>query len=380
MTRETAKVNQTRLKITYNGLRIIWILIYLVYMFLFGFTSYETINQSLVDRTTYIVNLFDTRYNQNAIQMVSNPENFKRVLVSDIEGEILLQYGELIPALTNLEYNTLFHKLETDKIVLSDFYYDPLIEDVCFDMGIIEKNRVYIGTLSAKDFLKDNLENLKLDHFLIFDNLHNGYIYKNSKISSVNYYDKEQINWLNRTLFLSDSKIFLGHWETLNNFRYLTYIPFMKIVFPIFLYALLPFVFGLLIIFLIESMEKNEGERKRMEIENQLLLILKNNRVPKPLQTSQGNLYHVLFKRLDDMFADYEKNKSATKRYVTKLSTYAEQVLEMKNDLEYLEKYFYNLMNQEDLDFSKSILTLFKVIFEKTHTYHSLTLKINNQT
>src|SRR6056297_1031030 len=163
------KEKGSTLKTTYNGLRIIWILLYLVYMFFFGFSSYETINGLLVDRTTYLVNLFDTLYNQNAIQMVSNPENFKRVLVSDIEGEVLLQYGELIPALTNLEYNSLFRQLQTEKIALSDFYYDPVIDETCFDMGIIEKNRVYIGTLSIEQFLKDNLETLELDDFLIFD-------------------------------------------------------------------------------------------------------------------------------------------------------------------------------------------------------------------
>src|SRR6056297_3450501 len=157
------KDKKRTVNITYNGLRIIWILIYVVYMFFYGFTSYESINKSLDARSTYLVNLFDTLYNQNAIQMVSNPENFKRVLVSDIEGEILLQYGELIPALTNLEYSTLFNHLQTDKIALSDFYYDPVIDETCFDMGIIEKNRVYIGTLSIEQFLKDNLETLELD-------------------------------------------------------------------------------------------------------------------------------------------------------------------------------------------------------------------------
>ncbi|MEA1884465.1 MAG: hypothetical protein U9N62_08115, partial [Thermotogota bacterium] len=219
-------------KITYNSLRIIWILIYLVYMFFCGFSSYESINQKLNDRTTYLVNLFNTLYNQNAIQMVSNPENFKRVLVSDIEGEVLIQYGELIPALTNLEYNTLFSHLQTDRIALSDFYYDPVIDELCFDMGIIEKNRVYIGTLSAEQFLRDNLENLELDHFLIFDSHLNGYIYKNRSILSINYFNKDQVNWINKSLFLSDKTLYLSNWEGLNNFQYITYIPFMKTVVP----------------------------------------------------------------------------------------------------------------------------------------------------
>jgi len=79
-------------KITYNNVRIIWILIYLVYMFFYGFTSYEAINQKLDGRTTYLVNLFNTLYNQNAIQMISNPENFKRVLVSDIKSFVRIYF------------------------------------------------------------------------------------------------------------------------------------------------------------------------------------------------------------------------------------------------------------------------------------------------
>src|SRR6056297_1817367 len=129
----------------YNNLRIFWILIYLAFMLFYGFTSYQSIHQKLDNRTSYLVNLFDTLYNQNAIQMVSNPDNYNRVIVSDIEGEVLLQYGELIPALTHLDYNTLFKSLTTDKIVLSNFYEDPVVDEVCFDMGIIEKNRIYIG-------------------------------------------------------------------------------------------------------------------------------------------------------------------------------------------------------------------------------------------
>src|SRR6056297_27967 len=374
------KDKKRTVNITYNGLRIIWILIYVVYMFFYGFTSYESINKSLDARSTYLVNLFDTLYNQNAIQMVSNPENFKRVLVSDIEGEILLQYGELIPALTNLEYKSLYEQLQTNKIALSNFFYDPIIEDVCFDMGIIEKNRIYIGTISAQEFLKNNLENLELDNFLIFDSYYNGYDYQNHRISSVNYFHKDQINWINKSLFISDGTINLSHWEKLNNFHYITYIPFMKEAFPLFLYSIIPFCLGLMIIFLIENMEKKEKKKNKKEMEKQLSRIIKDNKVPDSLQNSHDKLIADLFKRLNKKFINFENNQRDMKRYVERLSSYSEQLIEMKNDLEYLEKYFYNLINQEELDFSNSIKTLFRIIFEKAELPTSLILKINNQT
>ncbi len=371
--------NKTMFKITYNGLRIFWILVYLVYMFFYGFTSYNAINETLVSRTTYLVNLFDTLYNQNAIQMVSNPENFKRVVVSDIEGEILLQYGELIPALTNLEYNELFKQIQTDKIVLSDFYFDPLIDETCFDMGIIEKNRVYIGTLSAQDFLKDNLENLELDHFLMFDSHFNGFMFKNNHISPINYFEKDQINWITKFLFLTDSTMYLSHWEQLDNFQYISYIPFVKEIIPLFIYSIIPFGLGLLTIFLIETTEKKESKKKRKEMEKQLSYILKNNKVPESLKDFDS-FKNDLFQKLNDKFLDNEKNKRDMKRYVEKLSLYSERLVEIKNDLEYLEKDFYNLMNQEYFDFSESIKNLFCITFEKAEANMSLELKINDQT
>jgi len=349
-------------------------------MFFFGFTSYESIDSLLVDRTTYLVNLFDTLYNQNAIQMISNPENFKRVLVSDIEGEVLLQYGELIPALTNLEYNNLFRKLQTEKIALSDFYYDPVIDDNCFDMGIIEKNRVYIGTLSVEQFLKNNLENLELDHFLIFDSHFKGYIYKNNTITPLSYFDRDKINWINQSLFLSDMTLYLSHTQRLNNFRYITYIPFMKEVIPLFIYSVIPFCLGLLIIFLTENKEKVALRKKKRQIERQLLFIIKNNKIPESLLTNESDLKSDLFKKLNDKFFHYEKNKKDMKRYVEKLSSNSEQLLEMKSDMEYLEKYFYNLMNQEEMDFSQAIQTLFRIAFEKSESFCALILKINGQT
>jgi len=370
---------KTFFKITYNGLRIFWILIYLVYMFFYGFTSYNAIKENLVSRTTYLVNLFDTLYNQNAIQMVSNPENFKRVVVSDIEGEILLQYGELIPALTNFEYNEIYKQIKTDKIVLSDFYYDPLIDETCFDMGIIEKNRVYVGTQTAQEFLKDNLENLELDHFLMFDSNYNGFIFQNNDILPINYFEKGQINWITSSLFLVDSTMYLSHWEQLNNFHYITYIPFVKEILPLFIYSIIPFGLGLLTIFLIENMEKKDSKKKRKETEKQLSYILKNNKVPDSLKDVDDFNYD-LFKQLNEKFLDYEKNKGIMKRYVEKLSLYSEQLVEIKNDLEYLEKDFYNLMNQENFDFFDSIKKLFCITFEKTEPNNSLFLKINDQT
>lgn len=380
MTREKMKDKKEFVKITYNNVRIIWILIYLVYMFFYGFTSYEAINQKLNDRTTYLVNLFNTLYNQNAIQMISNPENFKRVLVSDIEGEVLLQYGELIPALTNLEYNVLFSQLQTDKIALSEFYYDPVIDEICFDMGIIEKNRVYIGTLSAEKFLRDNLENLEMDHFLIFDPHFNGYIYKNGNIASVNYFNKDQISWINESLFLSDKTLYLCHWDKLNNYQYITYIPFMKTVFPLFIYSVIPFILGLLTIFWIENMEKRKSERNRYEMERQLSLIIKNNKVPNMLQKSHDDFNSDLFRKLNDKFVNAEKQRKDMKRYVERLSFNSEQLLEVKNDLEYLEKFFCNLMDQDEFDFSEAIKMLFRIVFEKTGSFSSLKLRVNNQT
>ena len=349
-------------------------------MFFYGFTSYKSINEKLYDRTTYLVNLFNTLYNQNAIQMVSNPENFKRVLVSDIEGEVLLQYGELIPALTNLEYNVLFRQLKTDKIALSDFYYDPIIDQPCFDMGIIEKNRIYIGTLSAEQFLRDNLENLELDDFLIFDSQFNGYIYKSGNISSVNYFNKAQLNWINNSFFLTDNTLYLSHLERLNNYQFITYIPFMKSVFPLFIYSVIPFILGLMTIFWIEILEKRESKRKRYEMERLISLIIKDNKVPKMLQKGHDDFNSDLFKELNDKFVNAEKQKKDMKRYVERLSTNSEQLLEVKNDLEYLEKFFYNLMNQDQFDFQEAIKTLFRISFEKTGSYSSLKLMINNQT
>ena len=257
------KEKRNPFKLTYNGIRLFWILMYLVYMFFFGFTTYQSINGLVVERSTYLVNLFNTLYNQNAIQMVSNPENFDRVLVSDIEGEILLQYGELIPAITNLEYNSLFEKLQTEKIVLSNFYYDPIIDQSCFDMGIIEKNRVYIGTLSANKFLQDNLENLRLDHFLIFDSNSNGYLYEDSGFSSLSYFEREKINWINNVLFISDNTLYFSHTESLNNFRLVAYLPFIKEILPAFIYSIIPFCLGLLIIFFTEHKNNTENKNKK---------------------------------------------------------------------------------------------------------------------
>lgn len=370
---------KTEMKITYNGLRMIWILIYLIYMFFFGFTSYESINRSLVNRTTYLINLFDTLYNQNAIQMVSNPENFKRVLVSDIEGEVLLQYGELIPSLTNLQQNTLFHQLKTEKIALSDFYYDPVIDEVCFDMGIIEKNRIYIGTISVEIFLKDNLENLKLSEFLIFDSYFNGYNYKNGNISSINYFEKKPINWINNSFFLIDQRIYLCHWERLNNFQFVTYIPFMKKILPLFIYSVIPFILGLITLFVTENMERKKSILRRMEMEKQVTSILKENKVSNILQKKPKDFNNNLFKKLNDKLLAAEKQKNDMKRYVERLSATSEELTEIKNDLEYLEKYFYNLLNQDEFDMTESIKTLFRIIFEKTGSYSSLILKINKQ-
>ncbi len=374
------KEKRNPFKLTYNGIRLFWILMYLVYMFFFGFTTYQSINGLVVERSTYLVNLFNTLYNQNAIQMVSNPENFDRVLVSDIEGEILLQYGELIPAITNLEYNSLFEKLQTEKIVLSNFYYDPIIDQSCFDMGIIEKNRVYIGTLSANKFLQDNLENLRLDHFLIFDSNSNGYLYEDSGFSSLSYFEREKINWINNVLFISDNTLYFSHTESLNNFRLVAYLPFIKEILPAFIYSIIPFCLGLLIIFFTEHKNNTENKNKKNRMEEMLIHIIKKSQVPETLLNDKDMIKSDLFRKLNEKFINYENYKKDMKRYVEKLSSFSEQTLELKMDIDYLDKYFYNLVNQEEIDFSESIQTLFRIAFEKNERFCQLILKINDKT
>jgi len=373
------KEPKTTVKITYNGLRLFWIILYLTYMIFYGFSNYQSIITLLEDRTTYLVNLFDTLYNQSAIQMVSNPENFQRVLVSDTEGEVLLQYGELIPSITNLRGNSIFPKIQTEKIVLSDFYYDPIVNDICFDMGIIEKNRIYLGTLSANVFFKNNLENLDLDHFVIFDENNNGYSYTNNEISLVNYFETDHFHWIRSSLFISESSLFMSHSENLNNYRFVVYLPFIKEIIPPFLYSIVPFILGLIIIFLSEYKQRTESETWKKTMEKHLSLIIEEGKIPEMHPESSGYFQEILFRKLNEKFMSYDHDKKEMKRYVEKLSHYREQLLELKNDMEYLDKYFYNLMNQEEIEFSESLQALFRMAFEKNEFFCTMKLLINEK-
>ncbi|HPE40438.1 MAG TPA: diguanylate cyclase [Bacteroidales bacterium] len=371
------KEQKTTLKITYNGLRLIWIVLYLIYMIFYGFSNYQSLINLLKDRTTYLVNLFDTLYNQSAIQMVSNPENFQRVLVSDTEGDVLLQYGELIPSIMNISGHSIFTKIQTERIVLSDFYYDPIINDICFDMGIIEKNRIYLGTLSAQRFFKNNLENLDLAHFLIFDENNNGYLYKNNDISLVNYFEKDHFHWIRSSLFISESSLFMSYSENLNNYRLVVYLPFIKEIIPPFLFSILPFIFGLIVIFLAEYKQQTENKIRKEAMEKSLSVIIDEGQVPEKLIESSSHFQRLLFRKLNEKFLNYDNDKKEMKRYVEKLSLYREQLLELKDDMDYLDKYFYNLMNQEEIDFSDSLQALFRMSFEKNEGFCVMKLIIN---
>jgi len=244
-------------------------------------------------------------------------------------------------------------------------------------MGIIEKNRIYLGTLSAQIFFTNNLENLDLDHFIIFDENKNGYTYKNKEISLVNYFETDHFHWIRSSLFISESSLFMSHSENLDNYRLVVFLPFIKETIPPFLYSMIPFFLGLTLIFLAEYKQKTENKTRKNMIEKLFSLIIEEGRVPERIIEASDDFQGILLRKLNEKFMNYDNNKKEMKRYVEKLSLYSEQLLDLKNDMEYLDKYFYNLMNQEEVNFTESIKTLFRMAFEKNDLFCTMKLIIN---
>jgi GGDEF domain-containing protein len=357
---------------------IAWIFIYLVFMIMAGLFTYSMMFDNLYKQNVLTTNMFKTILDQNAQQLITNPDKFQRVVVSDVEGEVLIQYGSLIPGLTTLHDSLMFSKVKQGKMAMSNFYFDPILKQVAFDIGINYKNRIYIGTITLDESIGTFIGNVELSEFIVLDENRYGYYYKEDNFAGINKNSKEIIEWVSSVLFKQDSLYYFYIGRNIGNLEFYSFTPVLDNLLPLFLLFVIPFFIGLiLILFQRKMMIKNLKEQAVMvdKISEDIHegKFITENVFDKRFDINK-NLYH----KINDLL---EKNKNCRMeilRYSEKLGDYSENLKELKLNLEYIKRFFEELQLKKAFDLEESIIELFRMFFDNNKALETIMLKLNN--
>jgi GGDEF domain-containing protein len=323
-------------------------------------------------------NMFKTILYQNSLQLISNPDVFQRVAVSDLEGQVLVQYGALIPGLDVLSGNSIFKNIIEQDSALSNFYFDPALNKVCFDIGLKNKNRIYIGTVTVDDFINKFLGNADLAEFIVLDRNNLGYLFIDNVFTPINMNNDHVISWINSTILNYHDKLYYYVGRRIDEILFISFAPVVENILALFLIFLIPFFFGLLMIHLVKRIVVSERIERNNVIKKIYQIINAGMPVPVTFLDDKTDNTYLLYEEFNDLLSKNNSLKIDTMRYSTKLGDYSEYLKGLKLNLEYIQRYFEELQLKKNLQIEDALLEVFRMFFSESDSTAYATLSIND--
>jgi len=358
---------------------LLWIVMYMLFIVIAGYFSYSAVISDLNRENLLMINLFKTVLHQNSLQLVSNPEDFERVVVSDMEGQVLIQYGNLIPGLDVLNGNPIFGKIVSDDYSISNFYFDPVIKKVCFDIGLKSKNRVYIGTITLDESINKFLRNADLCEFIVLDDNDYGYLLKENNFIAVNKNNGQKIKWLNASLFRIDNTVYYYSETTVDLLHFISFSPVLNKILPLFLLFLLPFFIGFLIINLVKRMLFSDFSSRSEEISAVSQMIESGEKIPEDLYGINRDVNQLIYSEVNQLIEKADVYKKEILRYSEKLGDFSEYHKNLKLNLEYIQRYFEELQLKETIQLEEAVIDIFRMFFAENNSTIFAVIAVNDE-
>jgi len=358
---------------------LLWIVMYMLFIVIAGYFSYSAVISDLNRENLLMINLFKTVLHQNSLQLVSNPEDFERVVVSDMEGQVLIQYGNLIPGLDVLNGNPIFGKIVSDDYSISNFYFDPVIKKVCFDIGLKSKNRVYIGTITLDESINKFLRNADLCEFIVLDDNDYGYLLKENNFIAVNKNNDQKIKWLNASLFRIDNTVYYYSETTVDLLHFISFSPVLNKILPLFLLFLLPFFIGFLIINLVKRMLFSDFSSRSEEISAVSQMIESGEKIPEDLYGINRDVNQLIYSEVNQLIEKADVYKKEILRYSEKLGDFSEYHKNLKLNLEYIQRYFEELQLKETIQLEEAVIDIFRMFFAENNSTIFAVIAVNDE-
>lgn len=352
---------------------------YMLFIVIAGYFSYSAVISDLNRENLLMINLFKTVLHQNSLQLVSNPEDFERVVVSDMEGQVLIQYGNLIPGLDVLNGNPIFGKIVSDDYSISNFYFDPVIKKVCFDIGLKSKNRVYIGTITLDESINKFLRNADLCEFIVLDDNDYGYLLKENNFIAVNKNNDQKIKWLNASLFRIDNTVYYYSETTVDLLHFISFSPVLNKILPLFLLFLLPFFIGFLIINLVKRMLFSDFSSRSEEISAVSQMIESGEKIPEDLYGINRDVNQLIYSEVNQLIEKADVYKKEILRYSEKLGDFSEYHKNLKLNLEYIQRYFEELQLKETIQLEEAVIDIFRMFFAENNSTIFAVIAVNDE-
>ncbi len=352
---------------------------YMLFIVIAGYFSYSAVISDLNRENLLMINLFKTVLHQNSLQLVSNPEDFERVVVSDMEGQVLIQYGNLIPGLDVLNGNPIFGKIVSDDYSISNFYFDPVIKKVCFDIGLKSKNRVYIGTITLDESINKFLRNADLCEFIVLDDNDYGYLLKENNFIAVNKNNGQKIKWLNASLFRIDNTVYYYSETTVDLLHFISFSPVLNKILPLFLLFLLPFFIGFLIINLVKRMLFSDFSSRSEEISAVSQMIESGEKIPEDLYGINRDVNQLIYSEVNQLIEKADVYKKEILRYSEKLGDFSEYHKNLKLNLEYIQRYFEELQLKETIQLEEAVIDIFRMFFAENNSTIFAVIAVNDE-
>ncbi|HOO31736.1 MAG TPA: hypothetical protein PK466_00605 [Thermotogota bacterium] len=351
----------------------------MLFIVIAGYFSYSAVISDLNRENLLMINLFKTVLHQNSLQLVSNPEDFERVVVSDMEGQVLIQYGNLIPGLDVLNGNPIFGKIVSDDYSISNFYFDPVIKKVCFDIGLKSKNRVYIGTITLDESINKFLRNADLCEFIVLDDNDYGYLLKENNFIAVNKNNGQKIKWLNASLFRIDNTVYYYSETTVDLLHFISFSPVLNKILPLFLLFLLPFFIGFLIINLVKRMLFSDFSSRSEEISAVSQMIESGEKIPEDLYGINRDVNQLIYSEVNQLIEKADVYKKEILRYSEKLGDFSEYHKNLKLNLEYIQRYFEELQLKETIQLEEAVIDIFRMFFAENNSTIFAVIAVNDE-
>ena len=349
-----------------NIIILVWILLYILYILFLGFNSYNDLNRTLSDKNRVNKSLLAFNFKNLNDKLIYNPETFERVIISDSSGEVLLQYGRLINGIGNLSFNPIFDIILNEGVAISGFYYDPFLDMDVFDIGILEKNRIYVGTVSVKAFFGHYRKTLDLENIIIFDKNNLGMDFGSGSPEFVNYYNMFKTDAMTSGISIwEDAFYYFNGMETdYGSMKIVTYKNLKEYIFQRFPPLILPFFAGLALFFVVKLLFVNYM-KDELDFLHELNHYMENI---KPFTIDEERhlprAMHELIGNYNSLVEEQRRQRSEIKRLVGKNSEKSEIWCSSKEKLITLNQYIDRLISSSDNKPEKALKDVFEILFE----------------